>query len=67
MSKKCLHFTLTLSGLMKLAEFGEESLNEVTGAGIMLNKNRTEIFSKGRVGKASISLQRFVQDSAIQI
>lgn len=45
MSKKCLHFTLTLSGLMKLAEFAEESLNEVIVAGVMLNKNRTETYS----------------------
>lgn len=45
MSKKCLHFTLPLSGLVKLTEFGAENLNEVIVAGIMLNKNRMETYS----------------------
>ena len=68
MSKKCLHLTLALSGLVKLTEFGEESLNEVILAGIMLNKNRMETYSgRAEQGKLQSPHKDFVQDSAIHI
>lgn len=68
MSEKCLHFTLALSGLVKLTEFGEESLNEVILAGITLNTTRMETYSgRAQQGKPQYPYKDFVQDSAIQI
>lgn len=68
MSKKCLYFTLALSVLVNLTEFGEESLNEVVVTDIMLNKNRMETYSgRAEQGKLQSPYKGFVQESAIQI